>query len=153
MSLRHVNWITAGVIVALAAYVFVESRSFGDRSALLPTILAVTLAGLAGILFFSNLRRGAVAEHAAPFDGVPWTLWTFAVVLLIGFAFGASFVGFYESAFVFIAVLAFAMPHEFGRTWRTAGVSVLYAAAFTVLLILAFNFILRIPTPPGLLVG
>ena len=153
MSLRHVNWITAGVMVALAAYVFVESRSFGDRSALLPTILAVTLAVLGGILFFSNLRRGAVVEDAAPFHGVPWTLWIFAVVLLIGFALGASFLGFYESAFVFIALLAFAMSHETGRTWRTAGVSALYAGAFTVLLFLAFNIILRIPTPPGLLVG
>ncbi len=153
MSLRHLNWVTAALVLVLAAYVFVESRDFGDRSALLPTILAVTLAVLAGVLFLSNLRRGAVVEGAAPFGDVPWKLWGFAVVLLIAFALGASTMGFYESAFVFIALLTFAMSHELGWTWRTAGVSLLYAAGFTALLFLVFKVILRIPTPPGILVG
>lgn len=153
MSLRVANLISAAVIAALAAYVFVESRSFGERSALVPTVLAATLGLLALVLFVSNLRRGAVVAGATPFAGVPWGLWLLTVASLLAFGLGTLFVGFYESAFVFIAVIAFAMSREQGYTPRVAGIAVLYAAGFTVLLFIAFKIVLRISTPPGLFVA
>jgi hypothetical protein len=153
MSLRVANLVTAACVLALAAYLFLESRTFGERSALLPTILAVVLGLLAAVLFASNLRRDAVVEGAAPFSDVPWVLWTFSVVLLFAFGVGTMFIGFYESAFVFIALVTFAMSSEQGWSPRTAVVSVAYSVAFTALLFIAFKVILRIATPPGILIG
>jgi len=67
--------------------------------------------------------------------------------VLLGLA--ADRFGFYESAFVFLAVTTWMMSaseRSLQRRWLNP---VLFAAAFDALLYAVFKLILAIPTPPG----
>jgi NADH:ubiquinone oxidoreductase subunit K len=151
LNLRAANILLAIGFIALSAYGLVEARDFSERGAMLPRLICVVLILLAAILIFvnANPKTGAAQARVFPFSEVPWPLWWGVVVAFVLFGLAADRFGFYESAFVFLAVTTWMMSAgEAGprRRWLNP---VLFAAGFDALLYVIFRLILAIPTPPG----
>jgi len=151
LSLRTANILLAVGLIALSVYGLVEAREFSDRGALLPRVICVALIVLATIILFvnANPKTGAAGGHFFPFSEIPWPLWWGVVVSFVLFGLAADRFGFYESAFVFLAVTTWMMSAgQVGvrRRWLNP---VLFAVGFDALLFVVFRLILAIPTPPG----
>ena len=106
------------------------------------------------MLFVVNLlpKTGVARGRIYPFSAVPWRLWVGTVGALVVFGLGADRLGFYEAAFLFLVLVAWMMAAGQSRIERPLLTSMAFAAGFDLLLYVAFKLVLRIPTPPGLLV-
>ena len=154
MNLRTANVLLGLALIALAIFVFLESQSFSDRSAELPHLLSAMFLLVAAILLWANLnpKTGALRARVHPFAGVPWKLWTGTVIALVLLGLGSSYIGFYESAFLFLLVTTWLMSVGEPMGTRRFVAPLLWAVGFDVFLYVTFNMILHIPTPPGILV-
>ena len=140
-------------LIALSVYGLMAAREFSDRGALLPRVICVALIVLATILLVVNLnpKTGAPGGRLFPFSEIPWPLWWGVVVAFVLLGLAADRFGFYESAFVFLAVTTWMMSAGEASLQRRWLVPLAFAAGFDALLYLVFKMILEIPTPPGLL--
>lgn len=154
VNLRTANVVLGTVLLALAAYILYGARTFTPEGAQFPNLVGGAFIVLGGILLGVNLHpRTAISQiRARPFADVPWQISTVTVVALALFAFAIDLVGFYESAFVFL----------FGTSWllsageesprrRLIGAAV-FAAIFVTIVFGAFKLVLKIPTPPGVVI-
>jgi putative tricarboxylic transport membrane protein len=151
LSLRAANILLSVGLIALSVYSLLEAREFSDRGALLPRVICVVLIALATIILFvnANPKTGAAGGRLFPFSEIPWRLWSGVVIAFVLFGLAADRFGFYESAFVFLAVTTCMMSAgqvSVRRRWLNP---VLFAAGFDALLYVVFRLILAIPTPPG----
>ena len=74
------------------------------------------------------------------------------VAALALFAIAIDFIGFYESAFLFLLLTSWLLSvNEKSPRRRLAGAAV-FAAIFVMIVFVAFKLILKIPTPVGLIV-
>ena len=151
LSLRTANILLAAGFVALSVYGLLEIREFSDRGALIPRLLCWALILLSAILLYSNARpkTGVANARLFPFSDVPWPLWWSVVAAFILFGLAADRFGFYESAFVFLAVTTWMMSAGVANPIRRWLTSLAFAAGFDALLYVVFRLILAIPTPPG----
>jgi len=153
LSLRGANILLSVGLIALSVYGLMAAREFSDRGALLPRVICVALIVLATILLVVNLnpKTGAPGGRLFPFSEIPWPLWWGVVVAFVLLGLAADRFGFYESAFVFLAVTTWMMSAGEASLQRRWLVPLAFAAGFDALLYLVFKMILEIPTPPGLL--
>lgn len=153
MSGRQANLLASVLLIVLAAYVFVESRAFSARAALLPVLLAgfLLVLAVAQLVANANPRASASAARARPFADVPLLYLGLVVVALVLFGLGANAIGFYESAFIFLAVVTWLMSPDL-RGVRRYIVPLVFAAGFDAFLYVAFKLVLNIPTPRGILI-
>lgn len=153
MNLRTSNILLSLGLVALAAFVLVQSQSFSDKAAQLPRLLAGSFIVLGAILATANLRKasGGANAHRFPFAETPWKLWFAIVIAFILFGFGADSIGFYESTFLFLLVTTFLLSlGEQGalKKWVTP---LAFAFGLDLCLYIIFATVLRVPTPSGIL--
>jgi putative tricarboxylic transport membrane protein len=151
LSLRSANILLSLGLVALSIYGLMAAREFSERGALLPRVICVALIVLATTLLFVNVnpKSGASAGRVFPFWGVPWPLWWGVVVAFVLLGLAVDHFGFYESAFVFLAVTTWMMSAGETRVRRRWLTPLAFAAGFDAALYLVFKVILEIPTPPG----
>jgi hypothetical protein len=151
LSLRAANILLAAVFVALSVYGLVDAQEFSDRGALLPRLICWVLIFLSAILLFvnANPKTGVANAHIFPFSDVPWPFWWGVVAAFVLFGLAADRFGFYESAFVFLAVTTWMMSAGVANPIRRWMTSLAFAAGFDALLYVIFRLILAIPTPPG----
>lgn len=153
MNQRVCNVLLGVLLLCLSAYVVVESLSFSEQAAQLPRLLAglFTLLGL--ILVVTNLHPvlGASAAQIRPFAGVRWRIWLVLVVALVLFGLGAGSIGFYESALVFLLATTWLLNgRETGGARRLIEAAT-FAVVFDAALYVAFEVVLQVATPRGLL--
>ena len=139
-------------IVALAIGLLIGSSSFSPQSALFPRIIAAALAVCGLLQVFAALRPLDPTATERPFAEVPWLLALMVAGGCLVVAYMTPRIGFYEAGFVFTGVVYWALSANSASAVRRMALSVFFAAAFVVLLYLIFGLVLRIPTPPGLLV-
>jgi putative tricarboxylic transport membrane protein len=153
MSMRAANVLLAAGLIGLAVFGLVQAREFSEQGAQLPRLLCGVLIALGVVLLATALhpRSGAGQARVFPFGEVPWRLWWGVVVATVLFGLAADGVGFYESAFVFLAVATCMMSAGEGNWRRRWLAPVLFAAGFDAMLYVVFRLILEIPTPPGAL--
>jgi putative tricarboxylic transport membrane protein len=153
LTLRAANILLATGFVALSVYGLVEAREFSERGALLPRVICVVLILLSALLLFvnTNTKTGVANARLFPFSGVPWLLWLGVLAAFVLFGLAADLFGFYESAFVFLAVTTWIMSAGVANPIRRWLTPLAFAAGFDALLYVIFRLILAIPTPPGLL--
>jgi putative tricarboxylic transport membrane protein len=151
MNLRTANFVLAALFLALSVYGLLEIREFSDRGALLPRVICLLLIVLSAIMLYSNVRpkSGAAGAHVFPFSGVPWRYWCGTIAAFVLFGLAADSFGFYESAFVFLAVTTWMMSSGVVNPIRRWLTSLAFAVGFDALLYVIFRVILAIPTPPG----
>lgn len=154
VSLRTANVVLGTVLLALAAYVLYEARTFTPQGAQFPNLVGGAFIVLGGILLAVNLHpRTAVSRmRARPFARVPWRTWTITVAALAVFAFAIDLTGFYEAAFVFLFVVSWLLSAGAGSPRRRLAGAAAFAAIFVTIVFVAFKLILKIPTPAGLIV-
>jgi putative tricarboxylic transport membrane protein len=154
VSLRTANILLGGLLVALAVYVVGEARAFTDEGAQFPNLVAGAFIVLGGILFAVNVypRSGAYRSNIRPFDGVPWRVWGPVVAALALFALGTDWIGFYESAFLFLLFTSWLLSGDGETPARRLGIAAIFAAVFVTIVYIAFRLVLQIPTPHGLIV-
>jgi putative tricarboxylic transport membrane protein len=150
-SLRAANIFLGVGLIALALFGLVQAQEFSERGALFPHLICGAFIVLGAVLFIGSVRpkTGAAQAPTFPFAGVPWGLWWGVVVAFVLLGLGADRLGFYESAFAFLAVTTWMMSSGGGSLWRRWVVPLLFAGGFDTLLYLVFRVILEIPTPPG----
>lgn len=153
MNLRTTDIVLVVGLVALAVYGLVEAQSFSERGAQLPRLLSWLLILLAGVVLATSLnpRTGPAAARVFPFAATPWRLWSGTVAAFVLFGYLIASLGFYESALLFLAVIAWTMSAGepgFCRRWLSP---LFFAAGFDAVLYGLFKLVLAIPTPPGLL--
>jgi len=153
-SLRVTNIILGAVLLALAAFIFVESRSFSRAAAQFPHLVATAFVVFGGILLTVNVypRTGRLRARARPFAGVPWRIWFAVVAGLVLFAIATDIIGFYESAFAFMLAAFWMLSAGESAAVRRLAEAMLFAALFTGVVYVAFKLILKIPTPPGVII-
>jgi putative tricarboxylic transport membrane protein len=153
LSMRAANVLLAVGLIALSVYGLVEAREFSERGALLPRVICWVLILLATILLVvsANPKTGRAAARRFPFADIPWLLWWGVVAAFVLFGLAADRFGFYESAFVFLAVTTWMLSAGETSPRRRWLNPVLFAAGFDALLYVIFRLILAIPTPPGTL--
>ena len=151
LSLRAANILLAAGFVALSVYGLLEIREFSDRGALLPRAICLVLILLSAILLYVNAspKTGAAGTRLFPFSDVPWPRWWCVVIAFVLFGLAADRFGFYESAFVFLAVTTWIMSAGETIPRRRWLMPLLFALGFDALLYIVFKLILAIPTPPG----
>ena len=153
ISLRMANIILGAVLIALAIFIRIEARSFSAEGALFPLLVADTFIGLGGLLLAINVnpKTGIWRADSRPFSIVPWRyLLTIAVGLML-VAVGASYIGFYELAFLFTLFVFWLLSADVTKPLQRIAMATGFAFGFTGLTYLAFKIVLQIPTPPGLL--
>ncbi len=156
MSLRTLNALLAMGFILLAAYVLGEVQSFADpRAAEFPRLVSGVFVFVGVVLLASNWRKssGAAAAHVYPFEGVPWLLWFGVVFTFVLFGLGAATIGFYESAFLFLAVGTWILSAGEPHSPRRYLMPLVFAFAADAFLYVTFGLILRIPTPPGIFIS
>jgi hypothetical protein len=154
VSLRTANVVLGTVLLALAAYILYGARTFTPEGAQFPNLVGGAFIVLGGILLGVNLHpRTAVSQiQARPFAGVPWQISTVTVVALALFAFAIDLVGFYESAFVFLFGTSWLLSAGEGSPRRRLIGAAVFAAIFVTIVFGAFKLVLKIPTPPGVVI-
>jgi hypothetical protein len=154
INMRTANIYLSLGLIALAVFAVVASREFSSRAAQLPYLLSGTFILLAAILLIASLvpKYGTARLHEFPFAKIPWKLCLGAAVGLILFGLGADSLGFYETGFLFLLAITWMMSTGQKHIRRPLLSAVVFAFAFSILLYVAFKIVLRIPTPPGLLV-
>ena len=137
--------------LALAVYGLLEIREFSDRGALLPRVICLVLIVLSAILIFvnANPKTGTASARLFPFSGVPWPYWWGLAIAFVLFGLAADRFGFYESAFVFLAVTTWIMSAGVTNPIRRWLIPLAFAVGFDAVLYVVFKLILAIPTPPG----
>ena len=153
-SLRVMNILLGAILVALAVYIFIASRSFSAIGARFPVLVAGAFLVLGGFLLAVNVypKTGALRAKARPFASVPWRMWLTVVGMLILFTLGTDWIGFYESAFLFLFATCWLLSGAEGSAARRIAVSAVFAIGLVIFVFVAFKIVLQIPTPPGLLV-
>lgn len=155
INLRTANVILAVIICGLALFGYAEAASLSERGGLFPTMVANSFLVLAAVLLFVNLhpRLGASRAVLRPFSEVPWLHVLAVSAGMVAMVIAAGWIGFYESAFVFLLLIYLMLYRgESSPPLARIGASALFAAGFTAFIYLAFNVILGIHTPRGLLV-
>jgi hypothetical protein len=142
------------LLFAIGAYVAIESGNFADRAAQLPRLLSFVLVVAAVIILVPNLspQTGRMRAKIYPFADIPWRLWLGIVAALVLLGVGAGIIGFYESAFLFLAATTWMMAPGPPLGRRRIMAALAFAAGFSTFLYLTFSWFLRIPTPPGILI-
>ena len=153
LSLRTANIGFALTMIALAVYVLVVSAGFWDQAALFPRMVAIGWLVLAGILLAVNVIPSTGRSRAAyrPFADVPWARTLTIIVLMLVLAWATPLTGFYEGAFVFLAVVYWLLSGDVSDPLRRIGGALVFAVGFAGLCYLLFNRVFQIATPPGLL--
>jgi hypothetical protein len=153
LSMRTANILLSFGLIALVVFGVIQSRDFSERAAQLPYLLFGTFIVLAVIILIANLtpKLGAVRLNNYPFAAVPWRLCLGASVALVLFGLGADNLGFYETGFLFLLVVSWMMSTGQKHIRRPILSAVFFAIGFDVLLYVAFKLVLKIPTPPGIL--
>ena len=149
LSLRGANLLLAAGFLALSVYGLLEIREFSDRGALLPRTLFLVLIVLSVILIFVNASPKTGSARLFPFSGVPWPYWWGLTIAFVLFGLAADRFGFYESAFVFLAVTTWIMSAGVTNPIRRWLIPLAFAVGFDAVLYVVFKLILAIPTPPG----
>jgi len=154
ISLRVANVILGAALVALAIFIHIEANGFSQTGALFPRLVANAFLVLGGVLLVINLnpRTGALRAAAKPFAIVPWRYTLTIIVALLLVAIGADYIGFYESAFLFLMFVYWLLSSDVPSRLRRTAQAVLFACVFTALTYLAFKIVLQIATPPGILI-
>jgi len=152
-NLRTMNVVLGAVLIALAGFIYSEARGFSAIGARFPLLVTGAFLVLGLILLAVNLhpRTGPLRAKGHPFAAVPWRVWLCVVAGLVLFALATDVIGFYEAAFVFQFAICWLLSAAAAPARRLAG-AVLFAAGFTAFVYIAFKIVLKIPTPPGLLV-
>ena len=154
VSMRAANLSLAAVLAALAFFGLVEAAGLSRMGALFPTMISGALLVLAGALAAMS-ARGPLARRAAairPFCGVPWRNVLGLMAGLALLALGASRIGFYESAFLFLLLTFFMLSGSSRSQAKRLLGSAAYACGFVLFTYVAFKLVLGINTPRGLLV-
>jgi tripartite tricarboxylate transporter TctB family protein len=148
------------LLLALFAWAFLEAGEWSFRAALFPrlvTAAGVVLTALHLVLALARLRRAAPPVDADEPEGDPDAVeyvfrtagprrWASALGWVVAFSFPLYLAGLYVTAAVFsLLYLRFAAR----RTWIF---SAIYAIVSAVVLYVAFELALGVPTPSGLLV-
>ena len=149
LSLRSANLLLAAGFLALSVYGLLEIREFSDRGALLPRAICLVLIVLSAILLFVNANPKTGSARLFPFSGVPWPYWWGLTIAFVLFGLAADRFGFYESAFVFLAVTTWIMSAGVTNPIRRWLIPLAFAVGFDAVLYVVFKLILAIPTPPG----
>jgi putative tricarboxylic transport membrane protein len=154
INLRTGNIILALFISGLAILGHWQASSLSEQGALFPTLVSNAFLFLAALLLFANLhpRLGASRAVVRPFSDVPWLHVLAVSTGLVIMTVAAGRIGFYESAFVFLLLIYFMLYRSESSPLARIGASALFAAGFTAFIYLAFNIVLGIHTPPGVLV-
>jgi putative tricarboxylic transport membrane protein len=154
ISLRTANVILGTVLLALAAYILYGAQAFTPEGAQFPNLVGGAFVLFGGILLGANLypQPAGAPTRARPFASVPWFVWTVVVAALALFALAIDWIGFYESAFIFLLLISWLLSvDEKSRSRRLMGAAI-FAAILVAIVYVAFKLILKIPTPVGLLV-
>jgi putative tricarboxylic transport membrane protein len=151
VSLRIADILLAIGLFALSTYGLVAAQEFSERGALLPRVICVALMLSAAFMLAGAVhpKFGAGGARMFPFAEVLWPLWWGVVTAFVLFGLAADRVGFYEAAFVFLAVTTWMMSAGEANPIRRGLLSLAFAAGFDALLFVIFRLILAIPTPPG----
>ncbi len=154
INLRTANVALGAVLIALAAYIIYEARSFSPEGAQFPNLVGGAFIVLGGILLGANLHPQIAASRipVRPFSRVPWRIWTVVVLGLGLFAFAIDLIGFYESAFVFLFVTSWVLSGGEETSGRRLANAAAFSALFAAIVFIAFKLVLKIPTPAGLIV-
>lgn len=144
--MRRAN-IAAGVVILGIALFFVwggsrlpMGRTSAPGSGFVPTWEGLLLAAAAIALIASSLRQRSI-------DGLDWPrgnarrMILHLSVAMFGYLLLVEFLGYIASTFLFMLVAGSAWRHY---SWRALGIS---AAAFSLVLFLVFNILLRSPLP------
>jgi len=156
------RWITqrtatimlAGVLLAVSIYVFIETRGWRERATDMPILVGTLLGGLAVVLLVNSLRPNGGDRHVTsyPFAGVNWRLWVPLVMGLLLIAHIADELGFYVTIFIYLLGATFLLSRVRMTSARALGQSVLFSVCFIAFLYVIFHWVLRVPTPSGILV-
>lgn len=154
ISLRVVNVVLSCVLISLAIFILFEAAEFSPDAALFPRIVAGGFLLLSAILLVVNLGPKTGRRRAAgrPFQAIPWLNLLTIVALLLLLALGISLLGFYECAFLFLAVVFWMLSAGTDTVLLRMGKSALFALCFSAICYGVFHEILEIATPPGVLV-
>ncbi|WP_274631223.1 tripartite tricarboxylate transporter permease [Arvimicrobium flavum] len=148
---RQLNLALGAVIVALGVAVLAGATEFSAQSGLFPRIVGVALAICGAVQLATAFRPGEVSAQEKPFAEVPWVLAVSIAAGCVLVAYATPRLGYYEAAFVFVGLVYWALSTGVASRLHRIGASVAFAAAFVALLYMVFGLVLRIPTPPGLL--
>ena len=155
LSMRGANMILASAVLGIVAVAFIGASRMSASAALFPTILAVALAVFAVILLYAAFRAKPASPMRMqfPFEGVPWPSLLVVMSALVAFTAAIAWIGFYESAFLFafVATLWLMAQNRQGNLAGKAAQAAIYAVFLTASVYAAFDVILGIPTPQGLL--
>ena len=154
VSMRTANIYLSLGLIALAVFGVAASQDFSQRAAQLPYLLSGTFVLLAVIMLIASVvpKYGAARLHEFPFAEIPWRLCLGTAVALILFGLGADSLGFYETGLLFLLAVTWMMSMGQKNIRRPFLSAIVFALLFDVVLYVAFKIVLRIPTPPGLLV-
>jgi len=154
VSLRAANIILGTVLLALAVYILYGAQDFTPEGAQFPNLVGGSFVVFGSILLRVNLhpRTAVVPAQARPFAGVPWRVWAVVVAALGLFAIAIDFVGFYESAFIFLLLTSWLLSVDEKSPKRRLIGAAVFAAVFVTIVYGAFKLILKIPTPIGLII-
>jgi putative tricarboxylic transport membrane protein len=154
VTMRSANLVLALAVTGLAVMALVEATSLSEMGSLFPRLVSGALLLLGGLLAAFSLR-GSLADQAScvhPFAGVPWIHVLGILAGLALLALGASWIGFYESAFLFLFFTYLMLSERRRPTSARLAASAAYSCGFVVFIYLVFNVVLGISTPHGLLV-
>lgn len=154
MNLRAANILLGAVLLALAVFVHIEAAGLSDTGALFPRLVANAFIALGGILLLVNInpKTGALRATARPFAGIPWRH-TFTIMgALLLLALGAGWIGFYESAFLFLFFVFWLLSADIASMRNRLALAGLFACGFTAATYLVFKVVLQIATPHGILI-
>lgn len=157
MAARLLDVAFAGLLFGLSIFLwfvadgFRESPRFEQADAdFWPKIIFATMALITGTLVVRGLiglrTKSQSAEPAFNMTTEHWLSVTRVAVmgaLILGFFFAFQYVGFILSTFAFLLLASFVIPY------KNNVIRAVFAAGFTILLVLFFTKALQLPLPRG----
>ncbi|HET8614081.1 MAG TPA: tripartite tricarboxylate transporter TctB family protein, partial [Actinomycetales bacterium] len=153
VSLRTSNIIVSIGVIALAVFVMVQASGWLERARQLPVVVSIMLILLSVLLLVMNVipRLGASRTTVFPFEGVPWLKWSILVGGLLLVAFVQKQVGLLESLLVYMAVVTYVLCDPRKSLALKLRQAVVCSVVLAVAMHLAFERLLDVPLPSGLI--
>ena len=150
MSLRTADLVAACVSGGFAVFIFLASRPYPERSALMPTLIAAVMLTAALALLVRSVRLAPGKDAPSVFAGTSWRSLFFVTLLWLGVLFFFQPVGFPIAASLFLFGVAWLESNR-PRSPRKLGVLALFAVATSLALFALFTLVLGVNLPVGLL--